>query len=222
MRINRKAAREPDSRALVEIKLGHGAVLHARPLDSFEHKKVLAEARGELNALLAGEKPKRKWASIPKARIADAKADPQTESLLLSWMHAVLMAAACGVKLDGVEEIDDDGNVVGQLDAAFETFELLFTDVGVESAFKVQALKVEDIWAAEKNVSGPGPNGSGPEETTSVPPAETPATPAQPEGSEASAPAADSARTEQTPATPEKANSPGQSAAPAASGSSQD
>jgi hypothetical protein len=260
MRINRRAAREPSERKPVDIKLGHGAVLQARPLDSFEHKMVLAEARGELNALLANEATKRKWASIPKSRIAEAKGRQDVEGALLSWMHAVLLATASGVALHGVVELTDEeaatladleaqlasartaqksedeetrvaaGREAQRLEAEiaavgkpleveFETFELLFTDVSAESAFKMQAYKVEEIWAAEKNVSGPGPNGSGPVETKSAAPAVTPVTPAPLADNEALPLAADSVPIEETPATPQKASSPGPSLDQAASGS---
>lgn len=223
MQVNRNLAR--GQRAPVEIKLGRGAVLLARPLDSFEHKLVLAEARAELNALLAGDVTRRLWASITKDRVAEAKAFPDSEAALLTWMHGVLLAAKSGVELKGVEEIGDDGVAIGPLAASFETFELLFADVSAESAFKLQAFRLEQIWSAEKNVSGPGPNGSGPEVSNTAEPAETPGMPAPRAESEApqgrSNPSGDAAPLGATPPEPPKASSLGQSHEAAEAGGSQ-
>jgi hypothetical protein len=228
MRVNRKAARAGAKRAHVEIDLGHGAKAYARPLDSFEHKLVMAEARAEMNALLAGEPTQRTWASITKERVAAAKARPESEVVLFGWVHGVLLAERSVERLDGVEEIetDDDGEVIAAtpLPASFEAFELLFADLSTEARFKAQAWKLEQIWGAEKNVSGPGPNGSGPVEANTAAPAATPATPAPEAASEAPAALSpSSANSAPSPAPspePPKANSPGSSPDPAASGAS--
>lgn len=261
MLINRNALRAPDTRAQVKLPLAHGAVLTVRPLDSFEHKLVVSEARAELNAMLTGARTQRVWASIPKTRIAAVKASAEDEMALLTWMHAVLLATASAVSLDGVVEIDDAeaarlkeidtrlAEIAAALDAladedaaplererasldaerrsigvvlgaSFETFELLFSDAETEAAFKRQAYKIERLWSAEKNVSRPGPNGSGPEASTSAPPAATPATPAPAAESAAPPPAAGSAPTAPTPPTPPKASSPGPSPDRAGSGTS--
>ncbi len=222
MQVNRKAAR--GERAPVEIPLGRGAVLTARPLDSFEHKLVLAEARADLTALLAGEATARHWASITPDRIADAKAHSESEHALLTWMHGVLLAAKAGVALKGVDEIGEDGEVIGPLEASFETFELLFADVAAESRFKLHAYRLEQIWSAEKNVSGPGPNGSGPGASNTATPAGTQETPAPAAASDIPAGPSPSSESDarSAPARPEplKANSPGASPEAAAPGAS--
>lgn len=103
------------------------------------------------------------------------------------------------------------------LEPSFEAFELLFNDAGVESVFRLQAFKVEALWSAEKNVSGPRLNTSGPVDATIAAAAKTLATPA---------PAADAATTEadallsSTPLEPAKANLPSNSPPAADAGTS--
>lgn len=211
------------SAAPVTFGLGHGAVLTARVLDAFEHKLLLAEARAELNALVAGEDVKYAWASFDAARLARLRTSEEARMAALGWMHAVLMASACATALDGVEEVetDADGAIVTRapLAPSFATFELLFNDAGVEAAFRLQAFKVEQIWSAEKNVSGPGPNGSGPEEQIIAAPAAQQAMLAPAAANEATEVPAPS-----SPTLPEleRESLPGISPAAAAVGSSQD
>ena len=104
------------SAAPVTFALGHGAVMTARVLDAFEHKLLLAEARAELNALVAGEDMKYAWASFDGARLAKLRASEEARTAALGWIHAVLMAAACATALDGVEEVETgaEGEIVAR------------------------------------------------------------------------------------------------------------
>ncbi|HYD87112.1 MAG TPA: hypothetical protein VEA80_06545 [Vitreimonas sp.] len=191
------------AKAPVTFELGHGAVLTCRVLDAFEHKFAMAEARAELNALIAGDETKHNWLSLEPRR-EEIRTSQAAQAAAYGWMQAVLLAAAAATALTGV--VDEDGV---PLDPSFETFELLFNDSGVESAFRLAAWRVEQLWDAEKNVSGPGPNGSGPEAAIGATAAEPPESPApQADGAKAKTDAAPSSN---TPPAPEKANSPGTS-----------
>lgn len=187
MKIARGSGARPP---LQEIKLGRGAVLKARTLDAFEHKMIEAEARSELNALVAGGETKRIWATLDGERMQKLQADESARIAALDWMHIVLLATACGVELIGV--IDADTNE--PLSASFETFELLFNDAVAERMFRMQMVKTELIWSQEKNVSGPGLNGPGPADMTTAPPADRQAIPAPQGDSEKSAAPAPSAQ----------------------------
>jgi hypothetical protein len=191
-------------KAPVTFELGHGAVMIARVLDAFEHKVAMAEARAELNAIVAGDTPRRAWPTL-EPRFAEIRASQAAQASALAWMHAVLLATACATALEGV--VDEDG---APLPASFETFELLFNDEGVEGAFRLGAYKIGQIWDAEKNVSGPGPNGSGPEDVNIAQPAAPLASHALTVDSETTA---DAALTSSTPPEPPKASSPGTSPA---------
>lgn len=201
MKIARGSGARPP---LQEIKLGRGAVIKARVLDAFEHKLIEAEARAELNALVAGGETKRVWTSITAERMQRLQTDESARVAALDWMHVVLLATACAVELEGVDDAETDE----PLAAAFETFELLFNDAVAERMFRMQTVKTELVWSAEKNGSGPGPNGPGPADTTTAPHAATQETPA---------PQADSAEAEASapsqPTLPEqpRANSRGES-----------
>lgn len=201
------------SAAPVSFDLGHGAVLKARALDAFESKMVAAEARAELNAIVAGDAPQRAWPTL-EPRFAQIRVDTVAQAAALSWMHAVLLASACAVALEGV--VGEDG---APLTAGFEAFELLFNDSGVETAFRLKAYRIEEIWSAEKNVSGPGPNGPGPEAASTAQPAKPPETPAQAADGETTAAAAPSQT--QHPEPP-KAPSPGTPPPAAEAGNSSD
>lgn len=222
MRIDKNAARDTSLRKRVTVEIGRGAKAVARTLDAFEVKFVAAQARAELNAAIAGEESPAGlvWTTLTPKRLDEAREDETYRQALLNWMHSVLTATRAVESLEGVEEstTDESGVVtLTPMQPSFEAFELIFLDADAEVNFRVRAGSIERLWSAEKNVSGPGSNGSGPTENNSAAPAEKPETPAPTAESETTA---NDAPSSPTPATPQKENSPGSSPQAPDSGSS--
>lgn len=198
--------------APVTFELGHGALLTARVVDAFAHKLTLATARAELSALIAGDATEHVWTSFTRERVDLIRRSETAQAAAVAWMHTVLLATATATSISGV--VDEEGV---PLEPSFEVFELLFNDAGVESVFRLQAFKVEALWSAEKNASGPSRNTSGPEDVTTAAPAETPANPAR--LADAAQTARDAPSSSTQPA-PERENLPSNSPPVAAAGTS--
>lgn len=173
--------------ALRPIGLGHGVFAQARGLDAFEHATTLAQARADMNALLAGVPPLYAWTFTPE-RLAELQASEDLRQVTLGWMRNVLTATMSVARLDDgkggpapleLETYAEDGETLldaRPMEACFATFEMLFQDQMIEMRFRVAAFETESLWSAEKNVSGPAPNGRGPEGSNIAQLAETPAT----------------------------------------------
>lgn len=169
------------------IDFGHGVFAHARTLDAFEHARTIAEAKADLNAVLAGAPPKHAW-SFTAERIELLRESADLRQVTIGWMSNVLGASLAVERFDdgagGEAPLElvtyaDDGETVLQsevMQPGFAAFELLFQDATIEMRYRIAALGEEGFWSAEKNVSAPVPNGHGRADTITAQPAETPAT----------------------------------------------
>lgn len=201
----------------ITIDLGRGAVAIARRLDAFEASQALAEAKGDLNALINNEEPAHPW-SFNEDRVAILIANEEARAIALGWMRTVLVATMSVHTLTGIEleEQDEAGAVIGSKPMApsFEAFELLFHDAMVEGRFRMSALRIETAWAEEKNGSRLAQLGRGPVVSNSADNASLTATPAPAgEGDHTQGTNASDARLSSTPPEAPPASTPGQSVA---------